>query len=71
MLGASGWEDLAAVTAPITLVQASRGFVTDADADLFRTRLPAAEVIRLNAGHNVQEDAPLDLAALVRGRLGE
>ncbi len=71
VLGASGWEDLAAVTAPITLVQASRGFVTDADADLFRTRLPAAEVIRLNAGHNVQEDAPLDLAALVRGRLGE
>ena len=64
-LSASGWEDLAAVTAPITLVRGDRGFVTPADADEFRRRVPAASVIDVASGHNVQEEQPVALARLV------
>ncbi|MET2012145.1 alpha/beta hydrolase [Microbacterium chocolatum] len=66
VLGAAGWEDLAAVTAPLTLVRAERGFLTDDDEWQFRARLPSARIVRMDAGHNVQEDQPQTLAALVR-----
>ena len=71
LLGESGWEDLAEVRAPITLVQGTRGFVTDEDATRFQQKVPTAAVERLASGHNVQEEAPLDLAALVRSHLPE
>jgi len=61
VLSASGWDDLAAVTVPITLVRGERGFVTPADAEEFRRRLPAAAVVDVPAGHNVQEELPADL----------
>ncbi|MDE0547252.1 alpha/beta fold hydrolase [Microbacterium sp. C7(2022)] len=61
-----GWDDLDAVRAPITLVRAERGFVGAEDAAEFRRRLPTASVISVSAGHNVQEDAPAELAAIVR-----
>ncbi|MBN9213932.1 MAG: hydrolase [Microbacterium sp. SCN 70-200] len=64
-LSASGWDDLAAVTAPITLVRGDRGFVTTADADLFRDRVPDATLVEVSSGHNVQEEQPVALAALV------
>ena len=64
-LAASGWDDLAAVTAPITLVRGERGFVTPADADEFRRRLPSATLVDAPSGHNVQEEAPVLLAALI------
>lgn len=66
VLGESGWDDLAAVLAPTTLIRGDRGYVTDADAEVFARRLPAASVLSLPAGHNVQEDAPADLAARLR-----
>lgn len=66
VLGTTGWEDLAAVTAPITLVRAERGFLTDDDEQQFRAHLPAARIVRMDAGHNVQEDQPRTLAALVQ-----
>ncbi|MDZ8171139.1 alpha/beta fold hydrolase [Microbacterium xanthum] len=69
LLGANGWEDLAEVRAPITLVTGTRGFVTDTDAAHFRERLPAAALVSIPSGHNVQEEAPLELAALVRDHL--
>lgn len=61
----TGWDDLAGVTAPVTLVRASRGFVTEADADELRRRLPRARIVTLDATHNVQETAPRELASLI------
>ncbi|GAA1529895.1 alpha/beta hydrolase [Microbacterium ginsengiterrae] len=64
-LHAGGWDDLAAVTAPLTLVRATRGFVSAADADELQRRVPAAHVVALDATHNVQETAPAALAELI------
>lgn len=66
VLGESGWEDLAAVTAPTTLVRGERGYVTEADAATFADRVPAASVIVVPSGHNVQEELPLELGARLR-----
>lgn len=68
-LGETGWDDLAGVTVPMTLLRATRGFVTEADADEFRSRAPRARVLAVDATHNVQETAPGELAALVRDAL--
>lgn len=62
---ASGWADLAAVIAPITLVRGDRGFVTPADAAQFRAHVPSAAIAEVSSGHNVHEEQPLALAALV------
>lgn len=64
-LPASGWDDLAAVTVPITLVRGERGFVTEGDAADFVARVPQASVLTVPSGHNVQEELPAPLAALV------
>ena len=61
VLGEAGWQDLAAVVAPTTLVRGDRGYVTEADAAQFRDRVPAASVITVSSGHNVQEELPADL----------
>lgn len=61
----TGWDDLAAVTAPITLVRAERGFVSAADAAELQRRVPSARLVVLDASHNVQETAPVPLAALI------
>lgn len=66
ILDATGWDDLSAVSAPITLVRASRGFVSGADADELERRVPGARVVTFDATHNVQETAPADLAELIR-----
>lgn len=66
VLGESGWEDLAAVSAPTTLIRGERGYVTDADADEFARRKAEASVVTVPAGHNVQEDIPLELGARLR-----
>lgn len=64
-LGPAGWEDLAGVTAPITLIRGDQGYVTEADAEDFARRVPTASVVTVPAGHNVQEYIPRDLAALL------
>jgi pimeloyl-ACP methyl ester carboxylesterase len=66
VLSAAGWDDLAAVTAPVTLVTGTRGFLTQADREDFRRRLPAARHVELDSAHNVQEERPVELAAAVR-----
>lgn len=66
VLGESGWEDLAAVTAPTTLLRGDRGYVTEADAAEFARRVPTASVIVAASGHNVQEEIPLELGARLR-----
>nr|WP_246286313.1 alpha/beta hydrolase [Microbacterium pseudoresistens] len=62
----SGWDDLAAVTAPITLVRAEQGFVSAGDADEFARRLPDAAVLSVDAPHNAQETAARELAEIIR-----
>ena len=66
ILGAHGWDDLAAVTAPITLVRATHGFVSDDAEHEFRTRVPGARILHLAGSHNLQETAPADLAGIIR-----
>jgi pimeloyl-ACP methyl ester carboxylesterase len=66
VLGESGWEDLAAVTAPTTLIRGERGYVTDADAEDFARRNAEASVVTVSAGHNVQEDIPIELGERLR-----
>lgn len=67
--GGARWTQLAAVAAPVTLVRGERGFLGDADVAAFRKHLPAAAVITVDAGHNVQETAPDSLAVIVTGAL--
>ncbi|WJL95174.1 alpha/beta hydrolase [Microbacterium sp. ET2] len=71
VLGEAGWEDLAAVRAPLELIRGERGYVTNADVDVFRERVPAASVLTLAGGHNLQEDAPVALASEVRRVAGK
>jgi len=66
VLSAAGWDDLAAVTAPMTLVTGTRGFLTDADRSEFLRRVPRARHTELDTAHNVHEERPRELAALVR-----
>lgn len=70
VLGEAGWEDLSRVDAPTTLIRGSRGYVTPDDASEFSRRMPAATVLELPSGHNVQEDAPLELGARLRDLAG-
>jgi len=65
VLHETGWDDLAAVSAPITLVRAERGFVSAADAAELQRRVPAARLVVMDATHNVQETAPVLLASLI------
>lgn len=69
VLASTGWDDVGAVTAALTLVRAGRGFVTAADADELRRRAPEAEVVVVPTRHNVQEEDPAGLATLIRHRI--
>lgn len=66
ILDENGWDDLAGTAAPITLVRATRGFVSEDDADALQRRVPRARVVMVDATHNVQETAPGELADLIR-----
>ena len=65
ILSATGWNDIAAVTAPLSLIRGEQGFVTSEDAAEFARRRPDAVVVTLPTGHNVQEEAPLALAQTI------
>jgi len=65
------WAALRQVRAPITLIAGSRGYLGDADIASFRAAQPAAEVVAVDATHNVQETAHLDIARIVRPTLSE
>ncbi len=66
------WDDIAGLSAPITLIRGgTSGFVTDDDAaELGRraTHFRGVHVVE-NSGHSVQSDQPLVLIDLVRGVL--
>jgi pimeloyl-ACP methyl ester carboxylesterase len=67
------WTEVSAVRAPVLLVRGSlSGVVSDEDAAEFRRRQPRLRVASVEgAGHSVQGDRPLALAALLREFLGE
>ncbi len=71
VLSAPGWDDLADVTAPVTLIRGERGYVTDADASAFQEHLPAASLVVMPAGHNVQEELPVELGRHLRDLAGK
>jgi pimeloyl-ACP methyl ester carboxylesterase len=61
------WADLSAVTAPVMLVCGSAsGVVSDEDRAEFRRRQPSARLETVDgAGHSIQGDRPVELAALI------
>ena len=62
------WEVLAAYEGPVTLVRGMRAqsVVTDDDVEQLTRHRPDATVIEVDAGHSVQGDQPLALAAIIR-----
>ncbi|MFN8036306.1 MAG: alpha/beta hydrolase [Acidimicrobiia bacterium] len=62
------WDDVSAIGAPVMLVRGGQsGVVSDADVEEFRRRQPSVRVeIVAGAGHSIQGDRPLELAALIR-----
>lgn len=63
------WPTLESVTAPIVLVRGRRGFLSDDVVAEFAARVPSARIVTVDSGHNVQEDIPVELAALLRTTL--
>lgn len=59
------WAALERIAAPITLVRGTRGYVSEDAAAEFARRLPHAEVVEIEAGHNVHENDPVALARLI------
>jgi len=62
------WESVASLTAPLLLVRGMRpdSVLGDEDEDELRRRLPSARIAHVEeAGHSIQGDAPLELAALI------
>jgi len=65
------WEQLGALTVPLTLVRGALSpVVSDDDVAELRSRRPDVEVTVVDgAGHSVQGDRPLELAAVLSARL--
>jgi pimeloyl-ACP methyl ester carboxylesterase len=66
------WEDVSRLRAPVLLVRGGvSGVVSEQDVAEFRRRQPSLRVhVVPGAGHSVQGDRPLELAALLREALG-
>jgi len=62
---ASLWPALESIAVPVLLVRGSRGFLSDELEREFLARTPGAESVTIESGHNVQEEAPLELAAAI------
>lgn len=62
------WDDVSAITCPILLVRGgTSGVVGDEDVEEWVRRQPGTEVVVVEgAGHSVQGDKPLELAALLQ-----
>ncbi len=62
------WEAVTALTVPLLLVRGMRpdSVLGDEDEEQLRRRLPSARIAHVEeAGHSVQGDRPLELAALI------
>jgi pimeloyl-ACP methyl ester carboxylesterase len=63
--GDSLWPLAEALRIPVLLVRATHGFLTDALEAEFVERVANSSAVRIDAGHNIQEQAPVELAAVV------
>jgi len=62
------WDALASITVPLLLARGMRpdSVLGDEDEQELRRRLPTARVVHFEeAGHSLQGDMPLELAALI------
>jgi len=62
------WEDLSSTAAPVLLARGMRpdSVLDDDDEQELRSRLPSAQVVHVEgAGHSLQGDTPLELAAII------
>ncbi|MFI5952843.1 alpha/beta fold hydrolase [Cryptosporangium sp. NPDC051539] len=57
------WPALENSEVPVLLVRGAHGYLGPATVDEFRTRVPRATIVEIDAGHNVQEQQPAALAA--------
>jgi pimeloyl-ACP methyl ester carboxylesterase len=64
---AQHWDDVSAITCPLVLVRGSTsGVVGDEDVEEWKRRQPNSEVVVVEgAGHSIQGDKPVELAALI------
>ena len=64
---AENWDDVSAIRCPLLLVRGgTSGVVGDEDVEEWRRRQPASDVVVVEgAGHSVQGDKPVELAALI------
>jgi pimeloyl-ACP methyl ester carboxylesterase len=65
------WDDLESIAAPVLLIRGALSpVVDDADQAEFQRRRPSDRVIMVSdAGHSIQGDQPVELAAILRGYL--
>jgi pimeloyl-ACP methyl ester carboxylesterase len=56
------WPGLEGTAFPVLLVRGTTGFLPPEVVDEFRTRVPRAQVVEIESGHNVQEQKPRELA---------
>ncbi len=62
------WDSVSAVTVPLLLARGMRpdSVLGDEDEDELRRRLPSARIVHVEeAGHSLQGDTPLELAAII------
>lgn len=67
----SVWASFEKLDIPVLLVRASHGFLDDALEREFLDRVPGSRSVRIEAGHNVQEFAPVQLAEAIRDFVDE
>jgi pimeloyl-ACP methyl ester carboxylesterase len=63
------WPSLQAFPGPVTLVRAGHGTVAGDQVAELRRRIPSADVVAVDTGHNVQGDDPVALAGVIDARL--
>jgi pimeloyl-ACP methyl ester carboxylesterase len=59
------WPALEKSKVPVLLVRGTHGFLVPQTVEEFRSRVPRANIVELEAGHNVQEQQPAALAAVL------
>ena len=64
--GEALWPILEALDIPILLIHGSRGILEEEALEDFSRHIPSATMVEIDAGHNVQRDAPVELAAVIR-----
>jgi pimeloyl-ACP methyl ester carboxylesterase len=64
------WPGLENSQVPVLLVRGTSGYLSAQTVDEFRARVPRAQIVEIEAGHNVQEQQPAQLAATIAAFLG-